>query len=145
MKRTTAFAAAGALLLTVAGGISALAVIDPPADDNPPVVIQYVDEAGNPITDPARAHEGYLMPIGGYKGSGLNIAIGLLAGVMNGAAFGDSVIDHRVELSTPTNTGQAIFVLRSDLFMPAEQMQESIAAHLDALRHSGVVRALGHH
>ncbi|MFV2039313.1 MAG: Ldh family oxidoreductase [Acidimicrobiales bacterium] len=93
-----------------------------------------IDADGEPITDPTRAHEGFLMPIGGYKGSGLNIAIGLLAGVMNGAAFGESVIDHRVELETPTNTGQAIFVLRADLFMPAEDMHRSVAAHLDQLR-----------
>ncbi len=96
-----------------------------------------IDANGDPITDPARAHEGFLMPIGGYKGSGLNIAIGLLAGVMNGAAFGKSVIDHRVQLNTPTNTGQAIFVLRCDLFMPAEEMHRSVAEHLDDLRQAG--------
>jgi len=95
-----------------------------------------IDGEGNPITDPTRAHEGFLMPIGGYKGSGLNIAIGLLAGVMNGAAFGKSVIDHRVELATPTNTGQAIFVLRPDLFMPAEEMLRSVSEHLDELRNA---------
>lgn len=93
-----------------------------------------INSDGEPITDPTQAHEGFLMPIGGYKGSGLNIAIGLLAGVMNGAAFGRSVIDHRVELATPTNTGQAIFVLRPDLFMPAEEMLRSVSEHLDELR-----------
>lgn len=95
-----------------------------------------IDKDGNPITDPNRAHEGTLVPIGGYKGSGLNIAIGLLAGAMNGAAFLDTVIDHRVELSTPTNTGQALFVMRSDLFQPAETALASMAAHLDVLRTS---------
>ncbi len=95
-----------------------------------------VDEEGEPITDPALAHQGYLVPIGGYKGSGLNIALGLLAGAMNGAAFGESVIDHRDELASPTNTGQCIFVMRSDLFMPEEQMRRSIADHLDQLRNS---------
>jgi L-2-hydroxycarboxylate dehydrogenase (NAD+) len=95
-----------------------------------------IDSDGNPITDPNRAHEGTLVPIGGYKGSGLNIAIGLLAGAMNGAAFLSSVIDHRVKLSTPTNTGQALFVMRSDLFQPADMALESMATHLDQLRTS---------
>ncbi len=95
-----------------------------------------IDSDGNPITDPNRAHEGTLVPIGGYKGSGLNIAIGLLAGAMNGAAFLGSVIDHRVELSTPTNTGQALFVMRSDLFQPADAALQSMAAHLNELRTS---------
>jgi L-2-hydroxycarboxylate dehydrogenase (NAD+) len=66
----------------------------------------------------------------------LSIAIGLLAGAMNGAAFLSSVIDHRVELSTPTNTGQALFVMRADLFQPADAALASIAAHLDELRMS---------
>ena len=65
-----------------------------------------VDREGRPITDPARADEGFLVPMGGYKGAGLTIAIGLLAGVLNGAAFGSSVVDQRVDLTTPTNTGQ---------------------------------------
>lgn len=91
---------------------------------------------GEPITDPDRAHEGSLMPIGGYKGSGLNIAIGLLAGVVNGAAFASSVIDFRADLTEPTNTGQAMMVLRPDLFMPADDVLESISAHLDELRHA---------
>ncbi len=95
-----------------------------------------VGDDGEPITDPARAHEGYLVPIGGYKGSGLNIAIGLLAGVMNGAAFGSSVIDHRVQLETPTNTGQSILVLRPDLFMSTTEFFGSVDAHLDELRGS---------
>ena len=94
------------------------------------------DAEGNPITDPARAHEGFLLPIGGYKGAGLNIAIGLLAGAMNGAAFGKAVVDHRKHLEVPTNTGQAMLVMRSDLMLPAEEALASIDAHLEQLRNS---------
>jgi len=96
-----------------------------------------IDGAGRPITDPARVDEGFLVPIGGHKGSGLNIAIGLLAGVLNGAAFGRSVVDHAADLGTPTNTGQALLVMRPDLFMPAPEALASIARHLDELRRSG--------
>ncbi len=94
------------------------------------------DSEGNPITDPTKAHEGFLLPIGGYKGSGLNIAIGLLAGAMNGAAFGRSVVDHRKRMDVPTNTGQAMMVMRSDLMMPAEEAATSINRHLEQLRDS---------
>ena len=96
-----------------------------------------MDRDGNPITDPNKAHEGFLMPIGGYKGSGLNMAIGLLAGTLNGAAFGKSVIDHRQALGVPTNTGQSIFVMRADLFGPAEDVAASLARQIGQLRHSG--------
>jgi LDH2 family malate/lactate/ureidoglycolate dehydrogenase len=96
-----------------------------------------VDADGRPITDPARADEGFLVPMGGYKGAGLTIAFGLLAGVLNGAAFGAEVIDHRHELGTPTNTGQAIMVLRADLFRPQDDVVSALTGHLSALRNSG--------
>jgi L-2-hydroxycarboxylate dehydrogenase (NAD+) len=96
-----------------------------------------VDPDGAPITDPDRADDGFLVPIGGYKGSGLNIAIGLLAGVLNGAAFGRSVVDHRVDLTTPTNTGQLLIVFRADLFRPLETVLGDISAQLTELRTSG--------
>jgi L-2-hydroxycarboxylate dehydrogenase (NAD+) len=95
-----------------------------------------VDTDGRPITDPARAGEGFLVPMGGYKGSGLTIAIGLLAGVLNGAAFGADVVDHRRDQTTPTNTGQAILVLRPDLFRPAAEVRADLTRHLDDLRNS---------
>lgn len=94
------------------------------------------DERGNPITDPSRAHEGFLQPIGGYKGAGLNIAIGLLAGVLNGAAFGREVVDHRADQTTPTNTGQLLVAFRVDLFRPLQEVLTDMSAHLEEIRTS---------
>ncbi len=95
------------------------------------------DINGNPITDPNLADEGFLVPIGGYKGSGLNMAIGLLAGVLNQAAFGAEVIDHRSVPDRAANTGQAIFVMRPDLFTELEDFKSSMDEHLEALGASG--------
>jgi LDH2 family malate/lactate/ureidoglycolate dehydrogenase len=39
-------------------------------------------ETGQSLTDPKRASHGLLLPIGGYKGSGLALMLGLLAGVL---------------------------------------------------------------
>ncbi len=47
-----------------------------------------MDRQGRPLTDPKRANEGFLLPIGGYKGYGLALVFGLLAGTLNGAAMG---------------------------------------------------------
>lgn len=96
-----------------------------------------VDLEGNSILDPHRANEGFLMPIGGYKGSGLNLAIGLLAGVLNDAAFGADVIDHRVVPDMPANTGQAMLVMRPDLFRDLDEFREDMDRHLRSLRASG--------
>lgn len=95
-----------------------------------------VDREGRPITDPTRADEGFLVPMGGYKGSGLAIAIGLLAGVLNGAAFGSTVIDHRVDLTTPTNTGQLLVVLAADVFRPVADALGGVEMALAELRGS---------
>lgn len=92
-----------------------------------------VDADGRPITDPNRADEGFLVPIGGYKGSGLNIVIGLLSGAMNGAAFGRDVINFRERLGTRTNTGQAIFVMRPDLFGDRDVILGEFERQLDVL------------
>lgn len=96
-----------------------------------------VDPDGEPITDPNRADEGFLVPIGGYKGAGLTIAIGLLAGVLNGAAFGHEVVDHRADQTTPTNTGQLMVVFRADLFRPMSDALADLTRHLESLRTSG--------
>ena len=96
-----------------------------------------IDAEGNPITDPSDADQGFLMPIGGYKGSGLNMAIGLLAGVLNGAAFGSDVIDHRAVPDREANTGQAIFVMRPDLFREMDDFKRDIDAKLAEMRAAG--------
>src|SRR5260370_6410854 len=48
---------------------------------------------GKPLTDPKRADEGLLVPIGDYKGYGLSLIIGLLAGALSAAAVGADGID----------------------------------------------------
>ena len=52
-----------------------------------------IDREGKPLTDPKRADEGHLLPIGDYKGYGLSLIIALLAGALNRAAVGHEVID----------------------------------------------------
>ncbi|MGH9246845.1 MAG: Ldh family oxidoreductase [Acidimicrobiales bacterium] len=94
------------------------------------------DLEGHPITDPTRVADGYLLPIGGYKGAGLNVMIGLLAGVMNGAAFGRDVVSPGGPMDVPTNTGQMIVVARPDLFMPAEEFRAAVDHALRELRTS---------
>lgn len=95
-----------------------------------------IDVDGNPITDPARADEGFLVPIGGHKGAGLNFVIGALAGIMTGAAFGRDVVPFREDHVTPTNTGQAIVVFRPDLFMPRDAYERRMDGVLHDFRTS---------
>jgi L-2-hydroxycarboxylate dehydrogenase (NAD+) len=75
-----------------------------------------VDRDGNPLTDPKRMHEGFLLPIGGYKGYGLALVFGILAGTLNGAAMGSDVIDFNADDASATNTGQAILAIDVSAF-----------------------------
>ena len=70
-----------------------------------------VGRDGAPLTDPTRKSEGFLLPIGGAKGFGLSVAIGLMAGVLNGAAFGSDVVDFTNDTTSETNTGQFVMAL----------------------------------
>jgi LDH2 family malate/lactate/ureidoglycolate dehydrogenase len=95
-----------------------------------------IDIDGNPITDPNRAEEGFLVPIGGYKGAGLNFMIGILSGIMTGAAFGRDVVGFRDDHETPTNTGQSMIVFRPDLFIDMNEFAERMDAVLTDFRTS---------
>jgi LDH2 family malate/lactate/ureidoglycolate dehydrogenase len=75
-----------------------------------------VDRQGRPLTDAKRADEGFLLPIGGYKGYGLALVVGLVAGTLNGAWMGRDLIDFNRDASSATNTGQAIVAIDPDAF-----------------------------
>jgi LDH2 family malate/lactate/ureidoglycolate dehydrogenase len=66
---------------------------------------------GKPITDGRRLAEGMFVPLGGYKGSGLALVLGLLAGPLNRAAFGRDIKDVNTEQASETNTGQFVIAL----------------------------------
>lgn len=135
------FAVGNANHLPPWGGLDMLLSTNPiavavPAGDEPPVVLDMattvaaygkvkakaqrgemmpegwmIDRQGQPLLDPKRADEGFLLPIGGYKGYGLSLIVGLLAGTLNGAAMGREVLDFNHDFETTTNTGQAIAMI----------------------------------
>ncbi len=45
------------------------------------------DAGGQPTTDPRAALDGFLLPIGGYKGYGLALMVDLFAGLLSGASY----------------------------------------------------------
>jgi L-2-hydroxycarboxylate dehydrogenase (NAD+) len=93
-------------------------------------------KTGEPIVDPAKVAEGVLLPIGGHKGSGLALMIGLLAGVLNGAAFGRDVIDFTLPGTEPSNTGQFVIALDIARFIPPDVFAAEVDRHLNDLRSS---------
>jgi LDH2 family malate/lactate/ureidoglycolate dehydrogenase len=95
-----------------------------------------IDKQGQPLTDPKRASEGFLVPIGGPKGYGLALMIGLLAGTLNGAAFGRDVVDYTVDSKTASNTGQVIMALDISTFADVHAFKQKVDEMWEVMKSS---------
>jgi LDH2 family malate/lactate/ureidoglycolate dehydrogenase len=95
-----------------------------------------VGRDGLPLTDPNRRDEGFLLPIGGPKGYGLAMAIGLLAGTLNGAAFGRDVVDFTSDTSSTANTGQFVAAISVGAFGDPEVFGTRVDQAFDEMRAS---------
>ncbi|MEY3888436.1 MAG: putative oxidoreductase YjmC [Pseudomonadota bacterium] len=93
-----------------------------------------IDRQGKPLLDPTKSEEGFLLPIGGYKGYGLSLVVGILAGTLNGAAMGSQVIDFNKDFSTTTNTGQAIAVIDPAAFGDILEFKQNVDRLVRELR-----------
>ncbi|TMJ61172.1 MAG: Ldh family oxidoreductase [Alphaproteobacteria bacterium] len=103
-----------------------------------------IDRQGQPLTDPSRADDGFLLPIGGYKGAALALMFGLLAGTLNGAANGADVVDFNKDDTTPTNTGQAICVLDIKAFAEPLAFKRQVDAVIRQLHGSALLPGFDH-
>jgi L-2-hydroxycarboxylate dehydrogenase (NAD+) len=99
-----------------------------------------IDRKGKPLTDPKRAEEGMLLPLGGmeagYKGYGLAMVIGLLAGTLGGAAMGRDVIDFNHDDDSVTNTGQAVAAINVAAFGDVATFKKNVDNLIRDLRNS---------
>ena len=95
-----------------------------------------IDREGKPLTDPKRAGEGLLLPIGGYKGYGLALVFGLLAGTLNGAAMGRDVVDFNNDDTTATNTGHVIVAINVAMFRDIADFKTSVDQLVRDIRNS---------
>jgi L-2-hydroxycarboxylate dehydrogenase (NAD+) len=126
-----------AIVLDMAPTVAAYGKVRLKAQRGEPMPVGWmIDREGKPLTDPKRADEGHLLPIGDYKGYGLSLIIGLLGGALNRAALGRQVIDFVKETGKPTNTGQAIAALSVDAFTPAAEFKRAVDEVIRDIRHS---------
>jgi LDH2 family malate/lactate/ureidoglycolate dehydrogenase len=95
-----------------------------------------MDRQGNPLTDPKRANEGFLLPIGGYKGYGLALVMGLLAGNLNAAAMGKDVVDFNNDDTTETNTGHTIVAINVEAFQDLQEFNQGMDTLIRDIRNS---------
>jgi L-2-hydroxycarboxylate dehydrogenase (NAD+) len=93
-------------------------------------------KTGDVVTDPHRSAAALLLPMGGYKGAGLAMMLGILAGTLNRALFGRDCIDFNAEPGKVTNTGQFVFALDPARFQPLDRFKAEVDRHSRELRAS---------
>jgi L-2-hydroxycarboxylate dehydrogenase (NAD+) len=93
-------------------------------------------KTGEAIIDPHKSAEALLLPMAGYKGAGLALTLGLLAGTLNGALFGRDCVDFNAEPDKVTNTGQFVLALDPSRFQPIDKFKAEVDRHIRELRNT---------
>ncbi len=91
---------------------------------------------GEAVTDPQKSAHALLLPMGGYKGAGLALMLGLLAGTLNGALFGRDCVDFNATPEKVNNTGQFVIALDPARFQPLDRFKAEVDRHIRELRAS---------
>jgi L-2-hydroxycarboxylate dehydrogenase (NAD+) len=91
---------------------------------------------GEAVTDPNKTADALLLPMGGYKGAGLALMIGMLAGVLNVAFFGRDCVDFNATPEKVNNTGQFVIALDPARFQKLETFKAEVDRHIRELRAS---------
>lgn len=82
-----------------------------------------VDQNGIPTDDPKAALEGFLLPIGGYKGLGLAYAVDILSGVITGGLFADGMLSMYHDPDVPSLTGHLFLAMDLSAWISPEEMR----------------------
>lgn len=107
-------------MLDMAISVAARAKIRSALRDGQPIPATWATDAkGNPTTDPAKALDGFLQPMGGYKGYGLALMVDLLAGVMSDAAYLTHVKSWVDAPDEPQNLGHFFLLIDTKVLGPS--------------------------
>ena len=93
-----------------------------------------VDAAGKPTTDPVKALEGFLLPFGGHKGSGLSQAVDLLSGVLAGARFLTDISPWMEVPEKPSGTGHFFLLIDPQRLLGTEAYNQAMARFQHLIR-----------
>jgi LDH2 family malate/lactate/ureidoglycolate dehydrogenase len=140
-------------------GINPLAVAIP-ADEEPPIVLDAAfsfsshgkirifqqkglpipanwasDAQGRPTSDASAALDGLLQPIGGYKGVGLAIVMGVLSSLLSGAAYG-SELGNMTDGAKPGIDGHFFLAIRIGAFEDPARFKRRVDGIIRQIRGS---------
>jgi LDH2 family malate/lactate/ureidoglycolate dehydrogenase len=85
------------------------------------------DREGKPTSDPKAALDGFLQPMGGYKGYGLALMVDLFAGLLSGGAYLTHVSSWLEQPADPGNLGHFFLLLDTKRLGSPEWLAERMA------------------
>ena len=85
------------------------------------------DAQGTPTTDAAAAMAGLIQPIGGHKGVGLGIVIGMLSTLLSGASYGTE-LGNMIEGPKPGKDGHTFIAIDIAAFQPVDAFKQRVDA-----------------
>jgi L-2-hydroxycarboxylate dehydrogenase (NAD+) len=95
---------------------------------------------GAPARTAREAMDGILLPFGQHKGSGIAMMIDLVAGVLTGAGFGESVRSMYVPGETHANVGHALIAIRISAFLDPSEYERRYTDWYDRLKATSPAR-----
>ena len=136
--------AEGDFVLDTAFGATAHGKIRVYAQKNQPIPAGWAfDASGRPTTDAVAALEGLIQPIGGHKGIGMGMAIGMLSTLLSGAGYGTES-GNMVDGPVPGRDGQFALVINIAGFVDPAAFRARVDTILrqvrDSRRADGVAR-----
>ncbi|MBR3545823.1 MAG: Ldh family oxidoreductase [Oscillospiraceae bacterium] len=93
-----------------------------------------VDRDGRPTDDPKAAIDGFLLPIGGYKGLGLGYAVDILCGVLTGGLFAEQMRSMYHDPDVPSLTGHLMMAVDLSAWITPEEMKRRMEHYRDFIR-----------
>jgi LDH2 family malate/lactate/ureidoglycolate dehydrogenase len=84
-----------------------------------------LDRQGRPTTDPAAAIDGLMVPIGGFKGAGLAMIMGILSSMLSGASYGTE-LGSLEDGPKPGQDGHFVLALRVAAFEDVERFKARV-------------------
>ncbi len=91
------------------------------------------DETGAPTTDPNKALNGSLLPLGGPKGSGLAMIIDIMSGILTGSSYGLKLKSFH-ELEGPTGVGASFIAIDIARFIDPGLFAGNVQAYAEEIR-----------
>src|SRR4029079_8693377 len=82
--------------------------------------------------DPARAIEGLLLPIGGVKGAGLAMIMGIFSSMLSGAAYGTELGDME-RGPAPGQDGHFFMAIKVGAFEEVERFKARVDAAIEQI------------